>query len=76
MPRMASKIIVAVGVTLSVGLSPAMASAAPVTADPVVTPQASTGSDAIDLTRLLLRCLTTGSTVAPGDPMGFPAICV
>ncbi|WP_281205862.1 hypothetical protein [Nocardia shimofusensis] len=41
-----------------------------------MTPQASTGSDAIDLTRLLLRCLTTGSTVAPGDPMGFPAICV
>ncbi|WP_330184651.1 hypothetical protein OHB26_14270 [Nocardia sp. NBC_01503] len=25
--------------------------------------------------QLLLKCLTSGSSVAPGDQMGFPAIC-
>ncbi len=78
MPRMASKIIVAVGVTLSMGFSPAMASAAPVTADPAVDVNLDTviGSAALDLTRVLLKCLTTGTSVLPGDPMGLPVACV
>lgn len=76
MPRMASKIIVAVGVTLSVGFSPAMA--APVAADPVVDVNLDTvtGSAALDLTRVLLKCLTTGTSALPGDPMGLPVACV
>ncbi|MBF6241277.1 hypothetical protein [Nocardia otitidiscaviarum] len=74
--RSASKIMVAAGVALALGCSPAMASAAPAPAESVAVSQPSTGSAAVDLTRILLRCLMTGSSVAPGDPMGFPVLCV
>ncbi|WP_157172005.1 hypothetical protein [Nocardia higoensis] len=73
---MATKIVVVIGITVAVGFSPAMAAAAPAMADPVVTPQPSTGSAAMDLTRVLLMCLTNGSSVIQGDPMGFPVVCV
>ncbi|MRH87129.1 hypothetical protein GFY24_06565 [Nocardia sp. SYP-A9097] len=39
-------------------------------ADPGTTGSAGTGS-----AQLLLKCLSSGSSVAPGDQMGFPAIC-
>ena len=84
MPRMVSKFIAAVWVVSAVGFAPATASAVPVSVSvPESTgavvdaqPVALTGSGVIDLTLVLLQCLRTGSSVIPGDPMGFPVVCV
>ncbi|WP_306361282.1 hypothetical protein [Nocardia sp. CC227C] len=74
--RSASTMIVAAGITFGLGFAPAAASAAPAPVESVAIPQASTGSAGVDLAQIMLRCLMTGSSVAPGDPMGFPGLCV
>lgn len=46
---------------------------APIADGPIA---ASPGSGSASGSAFLLKCLTNGSSVMPGDPMGFPALCV
>ncbi|WP_157556397.1 hypothetical protein [Nocardia acidivorans] len=52
------------------------AAAAPQGIPPESAPIADSGTgSATGSAQLLLKCLSSGSSVAPGDSMGFPALC-